>query len=77
MSKFPIKSIFEQISNEVFQMSNVDKAKAFISEFLEQKNINSIDKKTILYNVDNCKSMHKLQSYLCNSLLKFEGMGVN
>jgi len=77
MAKFPIKSVFEQISTEVFKMSNVDKAKSFISGFLEEKNINAIDKKTILYNVDSCKTMNKLQSYLCNSLLKFEGMGVN
>jgi len=77
MAKFPIKSVFEQISTEVFKMSNVDKAKSFISGFLEEKNINAIDKKTILYNVDSCKTMNKLQSYLCNSILKFEGMGVN
>ena len=30
----------------------------------------------ILSNVNNIKSLTKLQSYLCNSLLKFEGLGL-
>jgi hypothetical protein len=77
MSKFPIRSVFEQIATEVFQMSNVNVAKEFISNFLKEKKIKEEDKKVILYNVSNCKSMNMLQRYICNSLLKFEGMSLN
>jgi hypothetical protein len=77
MSKFPIRSVFEQIATEVFQMTNVNVAKEFISNFLNEKKIKEEDKKVILYNVSNCKSMNMLQIYICNSLLKFEGMSLN
>lgn len=76
MSKFPIKSVFEQISAQVFTMSNLAAAKSFITTFLTEKKINDFDKKMILANVEGCKSIAQLQSYICNSLLKFEGMGL-
>lgn len=77
MSKFQIKSIFEQIAENVFTMRDVNTAKQFITEFVESKNINDQDKKIIIDNVNGCKSISRIQSYICNSLLKYEGMGVN
>jgi hypothetical protein len=77
MSKFQIKSVLEQISTQVFTMNNVVSAKSYISGFLSETKINEVDKKGILYKVESCKSIGQLQSYLCNSLLKFEGMGLN
>jgi hypothetical protein len=77
MSKFPIKSVFEQIAKEVFVSTNVNTAKELINSFLREKNISEVDKKTILYNVSKCKSMYHLNKYICNSLLKFEGLSVN
>ena len=77
MSKFPIKSIFEQIAEQVFNMNNPTQAKQFITEFVNGKDINEIDKKTIIQNVNECKHMHKIQSYICNSLLRYEGLSVN
>ncbi len=77
MSKFPIKSIFEQIAEKVFVMRDVKQAQAFVSEFVEGKGINDIDKRTIITNVNNCKNITALQRYICNSLLRFEGMSVN
>jgi hypothetical protein len=77
MSKFPIKSVFEQIAKEVFVLNNVSTAKETINSFLSEKKINEIDKKTILFNVNKCNSMYHLNRYICNSLLKFEGLSVN
>jgi hypothetical protein len=77
MSKFPIKSVFEQIAKEVFVLNNVSTAKETINSFLSEKKINEIDKKTILFNVNKCTSMYHLNRYICNSLLKFEGLSVN
>jgi hypothetical protein len=77
MSKFPIKSMFEQIATQVFMMKDVNAAKTFINEFVSDKDINEHDKKTILYNIKDIKNIVKLQTYICNSLLKYEGMSVN
>ena len=77
MSKFPIKSIFEQIANQVFTMRNVNEAKQYITEFVNNKDINDEDKKLILRNISSIKTIDKIQSYICNSLLKYEGMSVN
>ena len=77
MSKFPIKSMFEQIATQVFTMKDVNVAKTFINEFVSSKEINEQDKKVILYNIKDIKNITKLQTYICNSLLKYEGMSVN
>ena len=71
-----IKSILEQISSEVFVMRDLGQAKLFISEFVVNKGINEKDKQSILSATSECKTMVKLQMYLCNALLKYEGMGV-
>lgn len=75
--KIQIKSIFEQISEKVFTMTNLNDVKKFVTEFVESKNINDKDKKSILTEVNNAKSLSRFQGYICNSLLKYEGMGMN
>lgn len=77
MSKFQIKSIFEQIAFKVFSIRDVNQAKQFITEFVSNKNIKDEDKKVIIDNVNACKSISRIQSYICNSLLRYEGMSLN
>jgi len=77
MAKVQIKSVFEQISERVFTMTDVKEAKTFISEFVNERGIDEEDKQQILKNVDACKNIMRLQTYICNSLLKYEGMGMN
>jgi ferredoxin len=77
MSKVQIKSIFEQIAFEVFSIRDVNQAKQFITEFVSNKNIKDEDKKVIIDNVNNCKSISRIQTYICNSLLRYEGMSLN
>ena len=72
-----LKSIFEQISEQVFQMKNLEQAKEFVIKFVEGKDINEKDKLSILNEVKNVPSLVRFQTYLCNSLLKYEGMGIN
>jgi hypothetical protein len=71
-----IKSIFEQIAEQVFKMTDATKAKTFITEFVTEKGINDDDKRTILNNIENLKSITQIQRYICNSLLQYEGLGV-
>jgi hypothetical protein len=77
MSKVQIKSIFEQIASEVFNMKDVNKAKQFVTDFVTNKKIKDEDKTVIINNVNNCKSISRIQTYICNSLLRYEGMSVN
>jgi GTPase SAR1 family protein len=71
-----IKSIFEQIAEQVFKMTDAIKAKNFITEFVTEKGINDNDKQAILDNIKNLKSVTQIQRYICNSLLQYEGLGV-
>lgn len=77
MKNFKIKSVFEQIAAEVFTMRDVNKAKTFINEFITSKGINGVDKQVIINNVANCKNISAIQRYVCNSLLRYEGMSLN
>jgi hypothetical protein len=73
----PLKSIFAQISTQVFTMKSAAEAKQFIAEFVTEKKINETDKVSIIKNVNECPNITRIQSYICNSLLKYEGMGMN
>mgnify|MGYP006326467445 CR=1 FL=1 len=79
MSKFKvqIKSIFEQISQQVFNMNNVNDIKAYVIEFVNNKQIEDRDKQSIIKNINECKNVAATHRYICNSLLKFEGLSVN
>lgn len=79
MSKFKvqIKSIFEQISQQVFNMNNVNDIKAYVIEFVNNKQIEDRDKQSIIKNINECKNVAAIHRYICNSLLKFEGLSVN
>ena len=75
--RYQIKSIFEQIAQPIFKINDVVKAKQFVAEFVVEKNINDKDKQLILNNIQNCKNITAVHRYICNSLLKYEGMSVN
>ena len=76
-TNYNFKSVLEQIINDVYKMTDVNEAKNFIENFLEEKKINDVTKKQMLQNISEIKSMLKLQFYITNSLLRFEGMSVN
>jgi hypothetical protein len=76
MAKFKIESILVEVSEQVFACTNLKDGKDIIISLLERKNINEADKKVMLYTLSNIKSLSKLQTYVCNSLLKYEGLGV-
>ena len=76
-TNYNFKSVLEQIINDVYTMTDVNEAKNFIENFLEEKKINDVTKNQMLQNISEIKSMLKLQFYMTNSLLRFEGMSVN
>lgn len=76
-AKVQIKSVFEQIAQQVFTMKDVNQAKLFITEFITSKGINGVDKNVIVNNVTKCSNINQIQRYVCNSLLQYEGMSVS
>lgn len=72
-----IKSVLEPICSKVFEARSIDEAKQIIIDHLNDKSINEEDKNTILTNVSEIKTLTKLHYYICNSLLTYEGMGLN
>ena len=72
-----IKSIFESIAENVFKITSVDTAKQFIVDFVNEHRINEFDKKNIIKNVGECKSIYKIHNYIANSLLKYEGLSIH
>lgn len=75
--KFPIKSVLEQISATVFKMTCLNEAKIFTLNFIQDKDINEKDKLAMINEINNIKSLVRFQIYIANSLLKYEGMGMN
>lgn len=78
MSKFKIqiKSIFEQISIQVFDMKSLSELDIII-DFVNSKDIDGKDKANIVKNLRQCPNVKRVQMYICNSLLRFEGLSVN
>ena len=76
-TNYNFKSVLEQIINDVYTMTDVNEAKNFIENFLEEKKIDDVTKKQMLQNISEIKSMLKLQFYMTNSLLRFEGISSN
>ena len=77
MSKVQIKSIFEQISEVVFNTADLNFAKQNTIEFVQSKNINDKDKQSILKSINECINIHQFQRYIANALLKYEGLGAD
>lgn len=77
MAKAQLRSVLEEISTEVFSAKTLPLAQEVVKAHLGRHSINDSDKRAILQNVESCKNLLALQKYLCNSLLKFEGLSVN
>lgn len=76
-AKVDIKSTLEKIATPVFTEKDLNKAKTIFKSHIESSGINEKDKNTILKNIELAKTKFKLDSYLANSLLHYEGMGTS
>ena len=71
-----IKSILCRISEVVFKSTSLDEAKNAALPFIESSHINDKDK-NIMLNEVRCKlTLIQLQKYICNALLKYEGLSM-
>lgn len=74
--KINIKSTLEKIAAPVFSEKDLNKAKTIFRQHIETSGINEKDKAIILKNIELIKSKYRLDLYLTNSLLQYEGMGL-
>lgn len=72
-----VKSILEDIAQDVWQEPSLDKAKSIIRSRVEESRINDDSKHDILTAIDPIRSKPRLDQYLANSLLKYVGLSVN
>lgn len=70
-------STLTQVAEKVFQATNLKQAQDIITSHIGNTRINGEDKNAIMTNAMSAKSLVRLQTYMCNSLLKFEGLGIN
>jgi hypothetical protein len=76
MSGFPIKSILEKVCQQVWQETNLEVARKTVIDFINDRKIKEEDKKRMVLTVNEITSKAKLDRYIANSLLQFEGMSV-
>ena len=79
MSKIKLISVLERISEVTFQATQpqLSATKEIIVKMLNESNVKDADKKTMIRNINETKYITALQRYICNALLKYEGMGAN
>lgn len=70
-----IRSILNKITENVFTSKNFVKTKEDVLLLLEECRVK--DKDRMILDISRCKSLFALQKYCANSLLKYEGLGMN
>lgn len=70
---FQLKSNLEKIINQAWKEQDLIKAKQIIIDFLKDSGIKEEDKKKMISTINSQPNKQKLDYYLANALLKFEG----
>lgn len=71
-----LTSVLEKIAQQVWGEKDLSKSKQIITEFISETKIKDEDKKKILRVVKETTSKYKLDYYIANSLLTYEGSGL-
>jgi len=73
-----LTSILAAHYNDLMQITSTEELLQRVNEIVNTSKINPQDKRRMQLDLSRVSSSHiKLQSYLTNSMLKFQGMGVN
>jgi len=72
-----LESTLTKIAEQVFGATSVEQAKTIALEFLSESKINEVDRKKMIAEIETKKDLVKLQIYIANALLKFEGLSLN
>jgi hypothetical protein len=72
-----IQSTLTKIAEQVFTAKTCDEAKKIALDYLNESKINEEDRVKMIEEIQQKKELVKLQMYIANALLKFEGLSVN
>lgn len=72
-----LESTLTNIAEQVFEAKSVEQAKQIALNFLNESKINEVDRKKMIAEIEQKKDLVKLQIYIANALLKFEGLSLN
>lgn len=72
-----IKSVLEECTEVLFTINNLEQAKEYVVNFINDRGIKDTDKANIIKGTNESKTLIRLQTYVCNALLKYEGLSVN
>ena len=72
-----IKSVLEECTEVLFTINDLKQAKEYVIDFINNRGIKDADKINIVRGTNESKSLIRLQTYVCNALLKYEGLSVN
>lgn len=68
------ESKLRPIVNEIFTAKELEPAKKLLSDFISTSTIKASEKSKMLLKIRQIESLQKLQYYVANSMLYFEGM---
>ena len=72
-----IESKLTEVIAQAWAERDLTKAKTLVEDCIQNSRIKDIDKKRIIFTLSEIRSKTKLDFYLANSLLKYEGMSLN
>jgi hypothetical protein len=72
-----IQSTLTKIAEQVFTAKTCDEAKKIALDYLNESKINEEDRVKMIEEIQQKKELIKLQMYIANALLKFEGLSIN
>lgn len=71
-----IVSTLDTIATQVFEAKTLDQAKTICLDYLKESKIKESDRLKMISEIEKMKYLYKVQLYIANALLKYEGLGV-
>lgn len=72
-----IVSTLDRIATQVFESKTLDEAKKICLDYLKESKIKESDRLKMIQEIEQMKYLHKVQLYIANALLKYEGLGLS
>jgi len=72
-----IESTLTNITEQVFEAKALDEAKKICLDYLQDSKIKESDRLKMISEIEQMKYLHKVQLYIANALLKYEGLSLN
>jgi len=71
------RSVLRAILDQVYECPSRDLALIIVKDHLEKSKLPDGFKKLMIHQASECETLVRLQTYITNSFLKFEGHSVN